>query len=95
MKPITYSAIKTGLIGLTRYLSSYWTDKGVCANALSPGGVSVDQDDEFVTRINKLIFMGRMATKNEYAGAIQFLCSDASAYMNGQNIIIDGGRTCW
>ena len=93
VKPVTYSVIKTGLIGLTRYLASYWADKGVRSNALSPGGVYVDQDDEFVSRIEKLIPMGRMAKKNEYVGAIQFLCSDASSYMNGQNIIIDGGRS--
>lgn len=93
VKPITYSVIKTGLIGLTRYLSSYWPEKGVRANALSPGGVYVDQDQEFVTRLERLIPMGRMAQPDEYIGAIQFLCSDASAYMNGQNIVIDGGRS--
>jgi NAD(P)-dependent dehydrogenase (short-subunit alcohol dehydrogenase family) len=93
VKPVTYSVIKTGLIGLTRYLASYWAGKGVRSNALSPGGVYVDQDKEFVTRIEKLIPMGRMAKQNEYEGAIQFLCSDASAYMNGQNIVMDGGRS--
>lgn len=93
VKPVTYSVIKTGLIGLTRYLASYWADKGVRSNALSPGGVYVDQDDEFVSRLENLIPMGRMAKKDEYAGAIQFLCSDASAYMNGQNIVMDGGRS--
>jgi len=93
VKPVTYSVIKTGLIGLTRYLASYWADKGVRSNALSPGGVYVDQDDEFVSRLESLIPMGRMAKKDEYAGAIQFLCSDASAYMNGQNIVMDGGRS--
>ena len=93
VKPVTYSVIKTGLIGLTRYLASYWANKGVRANALSPGGVYIDQPDDFVIRIEKLIPMGRMATKNDYIGAIQFLCSDASLYMNGQNIVIDGGRS--
>lgn len=93
VKPVTYSVIKTGLIGLTRYLASYWAGKGVRSNALSPGGVYVDQDDEFVSRIEKLIPMGRMAKQTEYEGAIQFLCSDASAYMNGQNIVMDGGRS--
>lgn len=93
VKPITYSVIKTGLIGLTRYLSSYWPDKGVRANALSPGGVYANQDEEFVTRLKNRIPMGRMAHQDEYAGAIQFLCSDASKYMNGQNIVIDGGRS--
>ncbi len=93
VKPITYSVIKTGLIGLTRYLSSYWPEKGVRANALSPGGVYIDQDQEFVTRLEKIIPIGRMAKPDEYIGAIQFLCSDASLYMNGQNIVMDGGRS--
>ena len=93
VKPVTYSVIKTGLVGLTRYLSSYWADKGVRANALSPGGVYIDQDQEFVARLEQLIPMGRMAKPDEYIGAIQFLCSDASAYMNGQNIVMDGGRS--
>ena len=93
VKPVTYSVIKTGLIGLTRYLSSYWAHKGVRCNALSPGGVYDGQSDEFVNRLNDLIPMGRMASHDEYVGAVQFLCSDASSYMNGQNIVIDGGRS--
>jgi NAD(P)-dependent dehydrogenase (short-subunit alcohol dehydrogenase family) len=93
VKPVTYSVVKAGVVGLTRYLSSYWAHKGVRANALSPGGVYVDQDAEFVTRLEQLIPMGRMAQPDEYIGAIQFLCSDASAYMNGQNIVMDGGRS--
>jgi NAD(P)-dependent dehydrogenase (short-subunit alcohol dehydrogenase family) len=95
VKPITYSVIKTGIIGLTRYLASYWPEKGVRANALSPGGVYTNQDAEFVKRLSSLIPLGRMAKPDEYTSAIQFLCSDASAYMNGQNIVMDGGRTCW
>ena len=93
VKPVTYSVIKTGLIGLTRYLSTYWADKGIRCNALSPGGVLNGQSDEFVQRLTSLIPMNRMATKDEYRSAIQFLCSDASAYMNGQNIVMDGGRS--
>ena len=93
VKPVSYSVVKTGLIGLTRYLSTYWADKGVRANALSPGGVFEGQDSEFVKRLENLIPMGRMATINEYVGAVQFLCSDASAYMTGQNLVIDGGRS--
>lgn len=93
VKPVTYSVIKTGMIGLTRYLSSYWAHKGLRCNALSPGGVYDGQSDEFVTRLNNLIPMGRMASNDEYVGAVQFLCSDASSYMNGQNIVIDGGRS--
>jgi NAD(P)-dependent dehydrogenase (short-subunit alcohol dehydrogenase family) len=95
VKPITYSVIKSGLIGLTRYLATYWPDKGVRSNALSPGGVYNTQDKEFVQNLSKLIPMGRMAKIDEYKGAIQFLCSDASSYMNGQNIVIDGGRSIW
>ena len=93
VKPVTYSVIKTGLIGLTRYLATYWAHKGVRCNALSPGGVYNGQDEEFVNRIKDLIPIGRMASIDEYQGAIQFLCSDASAYMNGQNIVMDGGRS--
>ncbi len=93
VKPITYSVIKHGLIGLTKYLASYWPEKGIRSNALSPGGVFVNQDEEFVTKISKLIPLGRMATNDEYVSAIQFLCSDASIYMNGHNLVIDGGRS--
>jgi NAD(P)-dependent dehydrogenase (short-subunit alcohol dehydrogenase family) len=92
---VTYSVIKTGLIGLTRYLATYWAIKGVRSNALSPGGVYFNQKNSFVKKIIKLIPLGRMASVNEYKGAVQFLCSNASKYMNGQNICIDGGRTIW
>ncbi|WP_244281473.1 SDR family oxidoreductase [Synechococcus sp. UW105] len=95
VKPVTYSVIKTGLIGLTRYLATYWADKGVRCNALSPGGVFTDQNKEFVTRLSSLIPLGRMAHNSEYRSAIQFLCSDASSYMNGHNMIMDGGRSVW
>lgn len=93
VKPVTYSVIKAGLIGLTRYLATYWADVGVRSNALSPGGVYNGQGDEFVTRLTSLIPLGRMAKADEYRAAVQFLCSDASAYMNGQNIVMDGGRS--
>ncbi len=95
VKPVTYSVIKAGLVGLTRYLATYWADRGVRANALSPGGVFNGQGDEFVHRLNSLIPLGRMASKDEYRAAVQFLCSDASAYLNGQNIVMDGGRSVW
>ena len=93
VKPVTYSVIKTGLLGLTRYLATYWADKGVRCNALSPGGVFNGQSDEFVERLTALIPLGRMADRSEYRSAVQFLCSDASAYLNGQNIVMDGGRS--
>lgn len=95
VKPVTYSVIKAGLVGLTRYLATYWADRGVRANALSPGGVYNGQGEEFVQRLTSLIPLGRMANRNEYRAAVQFLCSDASAYLNGQNIVMDGGRSVW
>ena len=95
VKPVTYSVIKAGLVGLTRYLATYWADKGVRCNALSPGGVFNGQNEEFVQRLSTLIPLGRMAVKDEYRSAVQFLCSDASCYMNGQNIVVDGGRNVW
>ncbi len=95
VKPVTYSVIKAGLIGLTRYLATYWTDNGVRANALSPGGVFNGQGDAFVQRLSALIPLGRMASREEYRAAVQFLCSDASSYLNGQNIVMDGGRSVW
>ena len=95
VKPVTYSVIKAGLIGLTRYLATYWADQGIRCNALSPGGVYNGQSKEFVARLNSLIPLGRMANRDEYREAIQFLCSHASLYMNGHNIVIDGGRSCY
>jgi NAD(P)-dependent dehydrogenase (short-subunit alcohol dehydrogenase family) len=95
VKPVSYSVVKTGLIGLTRYLATYWAEKGVRVNALSPGGVYNGQPEEFVQRLTNLIPLGRMASIDEYQGAIMFLCSDASSYMTGTNLVIDGGRTVW
>lgn len=95
VKPVTYSVIKSGLIGLTRYLATYWADRGVRANALSPGGVFNGQGEQFVRRLTSLVPLGRMAKRDEYRAAVQFLCSDASAYLNGQNIVMDGGRSTW
>ena len=93
VKPVTYSVVKTALLGLTRYLSTYWVAKGGRVNAISPGGVFNGQPDEFTAKLHALIPMARMAAKDEYHGAILFLCSDASSYMTGQNLIVDGGRS--
>ena len=95
VKPVTYSVVKHGLIGLTKYLATYWCEQGVRCNALSPGGVYAGQNDVFVSKLAQLIPLGRMAEADEYRGAIAFLCSDASAYMNGANLVIDGGRSAW
>ncbi len=95
VKPVTYSIVKSALVGLTRYLATYWADQGVRANCLSPGGVYNGQPDEFVAKLAQLIPLGRMAGVDEYRGAILFLCSDASSYMTGSNLIVEGGRTCW
>ena len=95
VKPVTYSVIKHGLIGLTKYLATYWNDKGVRCNALCPGGIYIGQPEEFVKKLTELIPLSRMASKDEYKGAIQFLCSDASDYLNGAIIPMDGGRSVW
>jgi len=95
VKPVSYSVVKTGLIGLTRYLATYWADKGVRVNAISLGGVYNAQRDEFVQKLTELVPMRRMADVDEYQGSIVFLCSDASSYMTGSNVVVDGGRTVW
>ena len=95
VKPVTYSVIKSGLVGLTKYVATYWSKQGVRCNALSPGGINNNHNEEFISRINNLIPMDRMGRIDEYHGAVQFLCSEASSYMTGQNIVIDGGRSVW
>jgi len=95
VKPVTYSVVKSALVGLTRYLATYWCEQGVRCNAISPGGVYNGQPEKFVQRLSQLIPLGRMARLDEYQGAIIFLCSDASSYMSGSNLVVDGGRSCW
>lgn len=95
VKPITYSASKWAIIGMTKYLAVYFAEKGIRFNSLSPTGVFNDHPEEFVKRLSNIIPMGRMANIDEYKGAIVFMCSDASSYMTGENIVIDGGKTVW
>jgi NAD(P)-dependent dehydrogenase (short-subunit alcohol dehydrogenase family) len=95
VKPVTYSVVKHGLLGLTKYLATYWADAGVRVNAISPGGIYQGQPALFVENLTRLIPMGRMAAEDEYKAAVLFLLSDASSYMTGSNLVIDGGKTCW
>ena len=92
-KPVGYSVVKTGLIGLTKYLASYWGSKGVRVNALLPGGVYSGQEKYVYENIKKRIPLNRWAEINEYEDAIVFLTSDSSAFMTGESIIMDGGRS--
>jgi NAD(P)-dependent dehydrogenase (short-subunit alcohol dehydrogenase family) len=94
-KPVTYSAIKSGLIGMVRYLSTYWAPRAIRVNALSPGSVENRQPQNFVKELETRIPLGRLAKKDEYNKAVIFLLSDDSRYMTGQNLVIDGGRSVW
>ena len=93
IKPVTYSVVKHGIIGLTKYTASYWGEKNIRCNAIAPGGIYNNQDSSFVKKINQLIPLRRMAKKNEYNGLILFLCSDLSSYLTGSVVVADGGRT--
>lgn len=96
IKPVAYAASKSGLYNLTRYLATYWAKKGVRVNILTPSGVFREgQDAEFIENYTNRIPIGRMASASEYNGAIVFLASDASIYMTGSNLVIDGGWTAW
>lgn len=95
VKPVTYSVIKHGLLGLTKYLATYYAEKGIRTNVLCPGGVLNGQNEEFTGKLSKLIPLGRMADVEEYKSTILYLVSDASSYMTGSVVVVDGGRTCW
>ena len=95
VKPVTYSVVKHAIIGLTKYLATYWAENNVRVNSLSPGGIFTDQPEDFVGKLTSLIPMGRMAEVDEYQAAVVFLVSQASSYMSGSNMVVDGGRTCW
>tara|TARA_B110000008_G_C16961938_1_gene560492 strand:- start:121 stop:945 length:825 start_codon:yes stop_codon:yes gene_type:complete len=95
VKPVTYSVIKTGMIGLTRYISTYWNKNLVRCNAICPGGVENGQDESFLKEVSYRIPMNRLAKVNEYQGTLVWMLSDASSYLNGAVIPVDGGRSAW
>ena len=80
---------------MTRYTATYWAKNGVRCNALAPGGIKNDQGEDFISKIEKLIPMNRMADVDEYKATVVYMCSDASSYMNGAVVSVDGGRTSW
>lgn len=95
VKPVSYSVIKTGLIGLTRYLSTYWAEKNVRCNAMCPGGVENGQSEDFLNAVSSRIPMRRLAEPHEYQSTLIWMLSDSSSYLNGAIIAIDGGRSSW
>ena len=93
--PLSYSVAKSGIISMTRYLATYWAKKGIRVNCVSPAGVYKKHNKKFVKQLSERIPLGRMAKPGELNGAIIYLCSNASSYVTGHNLVVDGGRTIW
>lgn len=95
IKPVSYSVVKHGLIGMTKYLATYWAKKGVRVNTLCPASLENGQDPEFIEKLSNLIPMGRMSKPEEYPATVLYMLSEASSYMTGATVLLDGGRTIW
>lgn len=95
VKPVSYSVVKHGIIGLTKYLAIYWADKNIRVNTLCPASIENGQNEDFVNKISKLIPMGRMSRPDEYVCTVLYMISDATTYMTGSTVVLDGGRTSW
>lgn len=95
IKPVSYSVVKHGIMGLTKYLATYWGKKGIRVNTLCPASLENGQDPDFIQKLSELVPMGRMSRPDEYPATVLYMLSQASSYMNGATVVLDGGRTIW